>query len=166
MGFTGAVGEGLAVEYMRNYMQAPDTQPLVRTKHLPLDLISREYAVEVKGGLVSNIRQAQQWRLTFSQFVGEEAERYARMSASERAMHTATKRFNIMQRKKKFLSHLNEAFKRELTPLTITTIIDCDRREADLFVFEGWHSRIGWNAPDTEDARRGTFRFDLMPPLA
>lgn len=152
----GAFGEILAVEYLRRYADEPDAQRIASSE-LPVDVLTARYAVEVKAGLSSNGRQAQQWRLTFSDAKGTERRTLAALSASERTAWFRRKQARIVERKTAVLDEVRRLAGRPIEPVTITVIVDAQRRDVDLFWFSGWHQRLGWNTPETRAAYRGTF---------
>lgn len=151
----GLYGEQVAVEYLRRFAKEPDAARV--GGELPVDLLSRRYAVEVKAGLVSNERRAQQWRLTFSEARGQERSRLQTMSAGERSQYFAAKQDRILTRKYAVLVELRRLTWRQLMPVTIALIVDAARSDVDLFWFYGWYQRIGWNTAATRAAYQGTF---------
>ncbi len=157
----GAFGELVTVEYLRQFADEPDAQRLGGSE-LPVDVLTARSAVEVKAGLVTNGRQAQQWRLTFSDAKGEERRTLAQLSPAARKQWFARKQARIYDRKMAVLDEVRRLTGRIVEPVTITLIVDPIHRDVDLFRFDGWHQRIGWNTTETRAAYRGTFHVQRL----
>lgn len=48
---------------------------------------------------------------------------------------------------------------RSLKIRTITTILNLETKNADVYVFEGAHLRIAWNSPEAEPAYKGSYAY-------
>ena len=42
----------------------------------------------------------------------------------------------------------------------MTCIINPDTKTADIYKFEGWHDRIGWNSEEAKKAYVGTVKYE------
>lgn len=151
-------GEDVAVAWMRQALGEDDAERLGGV--LPIDVLSSRHAVEVKAGLLTNSANAQHWRLTFSAARGPEAAKLEAMSDAERRQYRAAKQDRIEARKLALLDALREQSGWPLAPATLTMIVDQARRDVDVFWFEGWHRRIGWNSREAREAYRGSFAVD------
>lgn len=147
-------GEDVAVAYMRAYVEA-DAARLGGV--LAVDVLSTSYAVEVKAGLVSNSRNAQHWRLTFSAERGLERSKMDRMTPGELKAYRARKKGRILTRKENLLVGLRSLTHRDIRPATVTMIVDPARQDVDVFWFDGWHHRIGWKGREADAGFRGSY---------
>lgn len=148
-------GEDVAVAWLRQCAEQVDAERLGGV--LPIDVLSSKYAVEVKAGLLTNSTNAQHWRLTFSAPRGAELKKLNAMDAEAQRRYRAAKQERIGRRKLALLDALRETTGWPLEPATLTMIVDQARRDVDVFWFEGWHRRIGWNSREARHAYRGSF---------
>jgi hypothetical protein len=115
---------------------------------------------EIKAGLVSNSRKAQQWRLTFSKESEKEKARYEKMSPAARKKYNADKQKRIHARKQKVIKQLEKETKRKVTPKTVTVVVNPDTQTADVYVFDGLHDRIDWRSEMARKAYAGSVRYE------
>lgn len=156
---TGALGEQIITDYMKS-IGIGDAQSLnVKGNNFPIDLAGDHTLVEVKTGLVSNSASAQQWRATIGQPGKSEREWLATASAAEKRDWNAAKAQEILDRKVAALSSLEKERGVKLTGKTMAVIIDPDRKSADIFVFDGFHSRIGWNSAQAKAGYVKTVKY-------
>lgn len=148
-------GEDVAVAWLRQELGIADAERLGGV--LPFDVLCRKYAVEVKAGLLTNSTNAQHWRLTFSAARGAELAKLEKMSEEAKRRHRAAKQERIEDRKMAMLDALRVQTEWPLAPATLTMIVDQARRDVDVFWFEGWHRRIGWNGAEAKQAFRGSY---------
>jgi len=148
-------GEDVATAFLREHGHAPDAGRLGGV--LPIDILSSQYAVEVKAGTLSNSPNAQHWRLTFSAARGSEQVQIDQMTAEGRRLYWASKKARILSRKEALLEDLCLVTKREILPATVTMIVDAARMDVDVFWFDGFHHRIGWSSRQAEAGFRGSF---------
>lgn len=125
----------------------------------PIDIVWQDRAIEVKGGLVSNASQAQQWRMTIGEPGKEEAAALARMTAEEKADWNADKQEEIRRRKMDAVARLSREYGRALRPMTITLVMDPDSGLADIHEFDGFHDRIGWTSEAAAVGYRETVKY-------
>ena len=155
----GAIGEQIAIAYLKQF-GIKDAKPLnVKTTNFPVDLIGDHMCVESKAGNVANSKAAQQWRATIGQPGKKETEWLKIASKEEKREWNKKKAKAIMDRKHKVLYDMSKKYGTTIKAKTITTIINPDTRMADIFVFEGFHSRISWTSKDAQEAYAGTYRF-------
>lgn len=97
-------GEDVAVAWLRQVLKISDAERLGGV--LPIDVLSSQYAVEVKAGLLTNSTNAQHWRLTFSAPRGAELKRLNVMDSTQQRLYRAAKQERIEARKQAFLDAL------------------------------------------------------------
>lgn len=148
-------GEDVAVAWMRQFMTESDAARLGGV--LPVDVLSSRYAVEVKAGLLGIGPSSQHWRLTFSAARGAEMGRLENMTPEQRRVYRVGKQDRILDRKAELLRELRRMTGRWIAAATVTLIVDPSNRDVDVFWFDGWHKRIGWNSRQAAAAFRGTF---------
>ena len=127
--------------------------------NFPIDLIEDHRPTEVKAGVVSNTRGAQQWRLTFSKESAAEKEAYELMSPEQRKEWNAGKQARIHERKAAKIAELEEKYQQPVHPRTVTVIVNPDTRTADLFSFDGFHDRIDWRSEAAKAGYIGTVAY-------
>lgn len=157
---TGRVGEAVVLAYMRQVLGLKDARAMNSEQtNFPVDLIEDHAPTEVKAGLVSNTRGAQQWRLTFSKESAKEKALYETMTSQERAAWNEKKQQRIHQRKQAVLKAVERETGRKQRPRTITTVLNPDTRVADIYVFDGWHDRIDWQSDLARAAYQGSVQY-------
>jgi len=48
---------------------------------------------------------------------------------------------------------------RPVKPVTVGVILNPDTKTADVFRFNGFHARIGWNSPQAQKAYVGSYKY-------
>lgn len=163
---TGRVGEAVALAYLRKYISKGAKAMNTKATNFPVDMLEDHQPTEVKAGLASNSKKAQQWRLTFSKESKAEKDAYAKMTPTERKQWNALKQQRIKERKEAVISQLQKRYpKSTIRPRTIGVIVHPDTKTADVHVFDGFHDRIDWNSPQAKSAYVGTFRYDHSTPV-
>ena len=157
---TGELGEKIVAEHFRRNGINDVRSINVGRKNAPVDLVGDHTAIEVKTGLVSNSKDAQQWRATIGQPGPAEAAWLKTASREDKAAWNAQKSADILDRKNKELSALSDELGVKMKAKTVGVIIHPDKRRADLYVFDGFHHRIGWNSADAKHAYVGTYSYD------
>lgn len=157
---TGRVGEAVALAWLKSQGFA-DARPMnSAATNFPIDLIEDHAPTEVKAGLASNGRGAQQWRLTFSKETAAEKSAYEKMTPAERERWNAEKQKRIHERKRRVIADLQKRNPRTpIKPRTITVVLNPDTRTADVFVFDGFHDRIDWQSAAAKSAYRGSVTY-------
>lgn len=157
---TGRVGEAVALAYLRDIKGFMDAKPMNTAKsNFPIDLIEDHAPTEIKAGLASNSAKAQQWRLTFSKESKSEKAAYEKMSLKERTTWNHHKQERIRERKEAVLKQIQKETGMKAKPRTITTIINPDTKTADIYVFKGFHDRIGFNSDQARAAYVGSVTY-------
>jgi hypothetical protein len=157
---TGRVGEAVILAFLKSQGKE-DARPMnTAATNFPVDMIEDHAPTEVKAGLVSNTRKAQQWRLTFSKESKVEKEKYAKMSPEERKAWNAEKQARIHARKLQVLAAVEKKTGKKQKPRTMTTIINPDTKTADIYIFDGWHDRIDWQSDMAKKAYAGSVTYD------
>jgi hypothetical protein len=149
---TGTIGEEVAAAYLYSTGVKDIHSTNVKGNNYPVDLVGDHRAFEVKAGLVSNGYSAQQWRTTIGQPGPSEQKALAKMSPERKAAWNEAKAQEIMDRKNAALKEQSKIHGEKLKAQTIGVIIDPDRQAADIYHFDGFHARIGWN---TDQAKKG-----------
>ena len=157
----GELGEKIALKYVRDKLKLPnaDTLHLKTANNFPVDLIGDHELIEVKTGLASNGKSAQQWRATIGQPGKEDTERLRRMSSEEKRALNQRKADAIMERKQKVLREFSKKLGKQVRGRTVTLIVNPDTKVADVFVFKGFHHRIAWNSPQAKAGYAGSHRY-------
>ena len=157
---TGRVGEAVVLAWLKS-QGFKDARPMNTSQtNFPVDLIEDHAPTEVKAGMASNGRKAQQWRLTFSKESKKEVEMYEKMTPEERSQWNAQKQQRIHERKLAVLKAVEKQTGKKQKPRTVTTIINPDTRTADIYVFDGWHDRIDWQSDMAKKAYKGSVQYD------
>jgi len=155
----GALGERVVIAHLHS-QGLHDARPLnIQQQNYAVDLVQDHGAIEVKTGLASNGKSAQQWRATIGQPGKDETERLAKMSPEKKKAWNQAKADAIMDRKKKAVDKLSKELKRPVKSWTMTTIINPDTRTVDLFKFDGFHHRIPWNSPEVKQAYVASYQY-------
>jgi 2'-5' RNA ligase len=161
---TGRIAEAVALAYLQTVIGAADARPMNTAQtNFPVDMIEDHAPTEVKGGLVSNTRKAQQWRLTFSKESAKEKELYESMTAEEKKAWNAEKQRRIHERKQAVIKELEEATGQKIKPRTLTVIVNPDTQTADVYLFDGLHDRIDWQSDLAAQGYHGTVRYEAAP---
>jgi hypothetical protein len=155
----GKLGERIVLQYMKQQGYS-DARPLNTSQsNFPVDMVQDHAAIEVKAGLVSNGESAQHWRATIGQPGPTEAVWLANADKEEKQAWNEAKAAQILDRKNQVVKDLSKKLGHKVQGTTMTCIINPDTRTTDLFKFKGFHLRIGWNAPETQRAYVGTFKY-------
>ena len=127
----------------------------------PLDAMSENFGVEIKCGLASNGRSAQQWRVTLGQPWKAEKELLASMTKEQKLEHNTFKLQEAKKRKIKLLTEIGKARGNKMRGITVGVILHPDGSRGDVFVLPGFHNRVGWNNPSLGDYYIGTYATSL-----
>jgi hypothetical protein len=157
---SGALGEKVVLAYLK--MQgAEDAAPLnMKTTNFPVDLIAGNEVVEVKTGTVANGKSAQQWRATIGQPGKEEAAWLKTASPADKAAWNQQKAEAILARKAAAVKQLSQEYGRRIKGVTMTVILHPDKKIADIYRFQGFHSRIGWSSDQAKKGFVGSFKYE------
>lgn len=149
---TGRVVEAGIRAYLRDIVGISDVVGLNSGKpNESIDLYGDSMAPEVKGGLCSNGKGAQQWRITFSMELGQkEQEEYDAMSEEQQKAWREQRQRACLERKVVLLKKLSEERGKEIKAVTFTGILNPDTQTIDIYRTEGYHQRISWNDPQAK----------------
>lgn len=158
---TGRIGEAVILAYLK-HQGHDDARPMnTGATNFPVDMIEDHAPTEVKAGLASNSRKAQQWRLTFSKESATEKSLYENMTPKERTAWNAEKQKRIHNRKMKVIKQLQKANPgKKIKPRTMTVIINPDTKTADVYEFDGLHDRIDWQSAQGKAGYKGSVKYD------
>ena len=157
---TGDIGERVALQYLEHQVgESAIRLSRVKANNFPIDVVVGNNVVEVKAGLASNGRTAQQWRLTIGQPGKAESAWLARASDKAKAAWNERKQKAIVERKIKAMRAVSKETGRKLTPKTVTLILNPDKGVADIYEFKGWHQNIRWNSSQAHAAYKGSFKY-------
>lgn len=157
---TGRVGEAVSIAYLKTIMGRKDARAMNTAKtNFPVDALEDHVPTEIKAGLASNTRGAQQWRLTFSKESAKEKALYDSMTAEERKAWNADKQQRIHDRKEKVIKQLEKETGKKIKPRTMTCIINPDSKIADVYIFEGLHDRIDWQSEQARNGYAGSVKY-------
>jgi hypothetical protein len=155
----GALGEALVIDYLHS-QGYEDAAPL--NSELPnfaVDLVQDHEVIEVKTGMASNSAAAQQWRMTIGEPGKAEKAWLQSASPAEKAAWNSRKNEMIKERKQAAMDKISEAVGHPVKGRTMTTILNPDTKTIDLYSFEGFHQRIGWNSQQAKDGYIGSFTY-------
>lgn len=155
----GKIGEHIVTQYLKDQGFADARSLNVNVNNFPVDLVQDHQAIEVKAGLVSNGKSAQQWRATIGQPGPKEAKWLARVSDRTKAKWNEKKQQAILDRKQAALKQLSKEYGRTVKGSTMTVILNPDKKTADLYRFPGFHLRIAWNSDQAKAGYVGTFKY-------
>jgi very-short-patch-repair endonuclease/uncharacterized protein YoaH (UPF0181 family) len=156
---TGALGEKLAIEYLKS-LGFKDARTLNEVgNNFPVDLIQDHEAIEVKTGLASNGASAQQWRATIGQPGVKERAWLAKASDSAKKKWNLRKQQEILDRKAEAIDTVSKRVGHRVKGKTLTTIINPSTRTVDIYEFTGFHLRIAWNSDKAKEGYRGSFKY-------
>jgi len=156
----GKLGEEIALSYLRNHLKLGDAVALNnKAANYPVDMRGGDHVYEIKTGQASNSKSAQQWRATIGEPGDEETEELTQMTKEEKAAHNQAKAIAIMQRKQRALEEVSAEVGRQLKPKTLTMILNPDTGVTDIYLFDGFHSRIGYNSPLARENYVGSYSY-------
>lgn len=154
----GAIGEKLAVHALSEKYHTSFTTLNVGINNAPIDAGGDHLAVEVKTGLATNGKTAQQWRATIGQPGKAEAELIKQMSSDEKAEYNQHKSQKIMERKSAMLAELTQIMGGQtVKPITVGVILHPSGSKGDLYAIPGFHLRLPWQTYAVESNYLGTF---------
>lgn len=154
---TGAAGEKIAIAALSQILGLPFETVNVGINNAAFDVAGDSRAVEVKTGLATNSKSAQQWRATIGQPGKEETALLKQMTTEQKREHNTWKSQQILERKRKLLAKLSSEAGRELKPLTVGVILSGDGKRGDVFLVDGFHLRLGWSTYATDQYYAGTY---------
>lgn len=156
---TGRVGEAVVLAYLKSQGHE-DARPMNSSAtNFPVDMLEDHRPTEVKAGLVSNSRKAQQWRLTFSKESAAEKALYEKMTPAERKQWNAEKQKRIHERKQAVIKQLEKQTGQKVKPRTMTVVINPDTKTADIYEFDGLHDRIDWQSPLAHKSYKASVKY-------
>jgi hypothetical protein len=156
---TGALGEKLAIDYLKSLGFEDAREMNLERNNFPVDLIQDHEVYEVKAGLISNSTGAQKWRLTIGEPGKKEKAWLKSASTEEKASWNARKAELIVERKRKVVEELSKKLGRPVKLKTLTMIIDPDEKKADIHLFDGSHPIIRWRSDAASNAYKGTLSY-------
>ena len=156
----GALGEKVALAYLQSTGMT-DAKPLnTERSNFPVDAVGDHELIEVKTGMVSNGPGAQQWRATIGQPGPKETAWLKQASASDKRAWNEAKQAAIIDRKEAAVKEFSSRLGAEIKGKTLTMIINPDKRVADVYLFDGFHSRIGWKSDEAAAAYKGSYKYN------
>lgn len=156
---TGALGEKLAIHYLKS-IGFKDARTLNEVgNNFPVDLVQDHEVYEVKAGLSSNGPSSQQWRATIGQPGPKEREWLKIASKEEKRAWNQQKQKAILKRKQQAVRTVSKRVGHPVKGKTLSVIINPDTRTVDVYQFDGFHLRVGWNSEQAKGAYRGSFRY-------
>ena len=147
----GKLGEDIIVAHLKEIGMADARAMNLDRNNFPIDLIQDHEVIEGKTGQAGNSAGAQQWRLTIGEPGKAEKAAIAKMTSDQKAAWHAKKQAAIHDRKAKVLEELSAKLGHTVKASTITVILNPDTKTADIYKFDGWHDRIGWNSDQAKD---------------
>lgn len=156
----GALGEKIALAYLQKEGMTDARALNVGQSNFPVDAVGDHELIEVKTGLVSNGPGAQQWRATIGQPGPKETAWLKTASAEDKRVWNEAKQAAIIDRKNEAVKEFSQRLGQPIAGKTLTLIINPDTKTADVHMFDGFHSRIGWNSEQAKAAYKGTFSYE------
>jgi hypothetical protein len=143
---TGALGEKIILEHLK-LEGYTDAHPLnAKVNNFPVDGVQDHELIEMKTGLSTNGSTAQQWRATIGQPGPTETAWLKTASKEDKAAWNAGKQQEILDRKNAAVDNLARETGHSVAGSTMTVIINPSTHTADIYKFNGFHSRIAWNS--------------------
>lgn len=156
---TGNIGEEMAARAMKDKLGDEFVTLNKGITNAPIDIAGDHHAIEVKAGPASNGKSAQHWRATIATEGKKERELVQAMSAAERREYNQYKQQQVFERKFAMLDEMSRIAGSDIKPATVGVILTPDGKTGDVFFFEGFHARIGWNQIE-ESNYVGTYTID------
>lgn len=157
---TGKLGESIILAHLQS-QGMKDARPLnAKVNNFPVDAIEDHGVIEIKTGLSSNGASAQQWRATIGQPGKEETAWLKTAGAEEKRAWNDRKAAEIIARKEAAVKTISSDLGRPVHGSTMTAIINPSTKTADLYRFEGFHSRISWNSPQAKAGYIGSVKYE------
>lgn len=156
---TGKIGEQVAIDFLKAAGIEDARHLNTDQNNYPVDLAGDHQLIEVKTGLATNSASAMQWRATIGEPGPAEKEWLKSASPSEKAAWNADKSQAIMDRKNAVLDSIGKQTGMKLKGTTVGIILNPSTKKADVYVFEGFHSRIAWKSPLAAKAYKGTVSY-------
>jgi len=157
---TGSIGEQVTIAYLKSQGFKDARTANIGRNNFPFDVVQNHDAIEVKSGLASNGKSAQQWRATIGQPGAKESAWLAKASKEDKAAWNAKKAQMILKRKEEAVRNVAKELKaKKMGSRTIATIINPDTKTVDLYEFKGFHLRIPWGSKEAQAAYRGSFKY-------
>jgi len=158
----GYLGEQIAAAYINTTQKQKAKTLNVKVNNFAVDMMAGNRVIEVKAGLVSNGKSAQQWRATIGQPGVKESAWLAKASPEKKKAWNERKQKRILERKEAAVQALAKQCRCKIETLTVTSIINPDKKTADVFVFRGFKLRTGWTNPAVKAAYVGTFKYSSI----
>lgn len=156
----GKLGERIIQQYMQSQGGAfKDARPAGNIPNYAVDIIGDHELVEAKAGQVSTGMKSARWRLSIGEPGVKESNWLANASEGKKAIHNRRKQDAIVDRKEKVLREANELLKSPIKKTTYTTILDPDRKIADIYKFDGWHEIIWYKSQQAQQAYVGSYNY-------
>lgn len=157
---TGEIGEKIALQLLLEQGFGDARRLSVEeAQNFPVDVMADHHVVEVKAGLVSNGESAQHWRATIGQPGPKEAAWLKAATPEEKAAWNRTKGKAAIERKQQVLMAIGRERGIRLKAKTYGIILNTDTRQADIFVIDGFHERVGWKSELAQHSYVGTVSF-------
>lgn len=159
----GAIGEEIVIQFLKSkgFADAGHLSDYLHSErnNLPADLIHDHKIVEVKTGQASNGVGARQWRLTIGE-PGEKEKAWLKKASPEaKAAFNAKKQAEIHKRKEQAIKEVSKELGYKIAGKTMTTVIDPARKVVNIYEFDGFHDRIGWDSSAAKKAYLGSFQY-------
>ena len=156
---TGRLGESIVLAYLQSQGMT-DARPLnAKTNNFPVDAIEDHGVIEIKTGLSTNGKSAQQWRATIGQPGKEETKWLKSASAEEKAAWNEGKAGEIISRKEAAVKEISREQGHEVKGRTMTVILNPSTKVADIYQFSGFHSRIAWGSAQAKAGYIGSVKY-------
>jgi len=157
---TGEIGEKIALQLLLEQGFGDARRLSVEeAQNFPVDVMADHRVVEVKAGLVSNGDSAQHWRATIGQPGVRETAWLKTATPEEKAAWNRTKGKAAIERKQQVLLAVGRERGIRLKAKTYGIILNTDTRQADVFVIDGFHERVGWKSDLAQHSYVGTVSF-------
>lgn len=157
---TGDLGEAIAVAFLKQLGFRDAGTLNYNRNNFALDLVHDHELFEVKTGLVSNSRKAQQWRVTLGEPGVKEKAWLKTASAAEKAAHNLKKAKAALTRKTQAMREVQRALGRPVKVGTLCLIVNPDTRTADLYRFRGFHGAIQWGSDFAKKGYVGSVQYN------
>jgi hypothetical protein len=153
----GAIGEQLAERALEEKLGVDIATLNVGINNSPIDLGGDHVAVEVKAGVATNGRSAQQWRATLGGAGPAETQALKSMSREQKAAWFKKKSDLILVRKNALLDKMSAELGAPVKAMTVGVILSPDGKRGDVYAVDGFHLRLGWTQYATDEYYMGTY---------
>jgi hypothetical protein len=157
----GQLGEEIAKTYVQSLGHGRENAKSLNEgrNNYPVDMVGDHELYEIKTGQVTNTQTAQQWRATIGEPGKTEKAWLKTASPEDKRAWNEQKANAIIGRKQAAVADYSKRIGQRIQGKTLTIILHPDKQIADIHVFDGFHTRIGYNSDQAKSGYVGSFRY-------